>query len=106
MTRKQMEIIRSNGLNDDRYDKLSCISMINSIICYNECNTPEDVVFRYSRSYLDKYIRQFGLSAVLDMAAEQLSDIVAVEQNVFTDSEGCSYNSLVFRDDSIAREDI
>lgn len=106
MTRKQMEIIRSNGLNDDRHDKLSCIDMINSIICYNECNTPEDVVFRYSGHYLDKYIKAFGLNNVLDMAAEQLNDIVAVTRNVFTDSEGCTYNSLVFRDDSIAREDI
>lgn len=106
MTRKQMEIIRSSGLNDDRYDKLACIDMINSIICYNDCNTPEDVVFRYSGHYLDKYIKLFGLSAVLDMAAEQLNDIVAVTTNVYTDSEGCSYNSLVFRDDSICREDI
>lgn len=106
MTRKQMEIIRSNGLNYDRHDKLSCIDMINSIICYNECNTPEDVVFRYSGHYLDKYIKAFGLNNVLDMAAEQLNDIVAVIRNAFTDSEGCTYNSLVFKDDSIAREDV
>lgn len=106
MTRKQMEIIRSNGLNDDRYNKLSCIDMINSIICYNDCNTPEDVVFRYSGHYLDQYIREFGLNNVLDMAAEQLNDVVAVTRNVFTDSEGCTYNSLVFRDDDICRDDI
>lgn len=87
-------------------DTTSCIDMINSIICYNECNTPEDVVFRYSGHYLDKYIKVFGLNSVLDMAAEQLSDIVAVTRNVFTDSEGRTYNSLVFRDDDIAREDV
>lgn len=89
-----------------RRKELKCMSMINSILCYDwatrlqEC-TPQKVLEEEQNkyhSYLDQYVQQLGKERVLELIQEQLNSIAGVKVNVFTDSEGCSYNSIIYKE--------
>ena len=86
-------------------DLMSCISMINSIICYGTnlgIDTAQDILEREKNArynYLDRYITEFGENVVLGLIENQLNDVKGIRRNVFTDSEGLSYSALVFVDD-------
>lgn len=85
------------------YEKLLCVSMINSVIAYDwyEGETAKELLDRElnhkHRSYLEEYVNIFGYDEVLALVRGQLDDIVSIERGVFTDGEGVSYNSIVWK---------
>lgn len=85
------------------YEKLLCVSMINSVIAYNwyEGQTAKELLDwelndRY-HSYLEEYVNKLGYDEVLALVQDQLDDIVSIERDVFTDNEGLSYNSIIWK---------
>lgn len=86
-----------------REEELSCISMINSILAYN-CmgDTDAEVVMRYEESsyynYLADYVELFGREKVVALIQKQIDSIERVACGVYTDSEGSSYNSIVWKE--------
>ena len=84
-----------------REKELSCINMINSILCY-QCKgyTNANDVLEYEEkspyNYLSEYVKILGRKKVLGLIQEQIDSIKGIENNVFTDSEGLSYNSIIW----------
>ena len=82
--------------------ELWCISMIDSILCYN-CRSWKDAerVMAYEESsrynYLADYVKLFGRDKVVALIQEQIDSIESVSVNVFTDSEGLTYNSINYK---------
>lgn len=86
-----------------REEELSCISMINSILAYGGFGySAEEVMQREERSYhnyLADYVKILGRDKVVALIQGQIDDIVRIRRNVGTDSEGVSYNSIIWRDE-------
>ena len=82
--------------------ELGCINMINSILAYDWHNdTAEEIMQKQEKAYknyLSPYIAVLGRAKVLDLIQEQINSIVRINRNVATDSEGCSYNSIVWNE--------
>ena len=83
--------------------ELSCISMINSILAYQGSGmTDAEAVMQMEErnyyNYLAKYVELFGREKVVALIQGQIDSIDYVQHNVHTDSEGCSYNSIVWKD--------
>lgn len=76
-------------------ESLSCRDMINSILCYHGTNNI------MNNPYLKKYIESLGTILVSLLVEEQTQDFskATVLQNVLTDSEGCSYNRIIWHDE-------
>lgn len=79
--------------------ELSCREMINSCLIYNE----EFLNSRYST----KYIEELGKTRVLELYNEQLEHFnrCVVIKNVYEDSEGVTYNSLLEPEENESEED-
>ena len=79
--------------------ELSCIDMINSILCYN-CKGYKDAekVMEYEEkayhNYLAEYVELLGRNRVISLIQEQIDSIDSISHAVFTDSEGVVYNSI------------
>ena len=120
MTDKQLDQARANirakgyGWIDGKYHKppkkyklleeeLSCISMINSILAYS-CHgmTDAEAVMQYEErsyyNYLADYVEMFGRDKVVALIQEQIDSIDHIEHCVYTDSEGCTYNSIIWKE--------
>lgn len=91
--------------------KLWCIEMINSIIAYTYCYgfpagfTGEDFLKAEEKrhyNYLEKYVEKLGRFEVSKLIEEQMNDVSKIQRGVFTDNEGCSYNSIVWKQRGIA----
>ena len=88
-----------------QYEKFSCISMINSVIAYDwyKGQTAKELLDwevndnRY-HSYLKEYVNKLGYDEVLALMQGQLDDIESIERDVFTDGEGVSYNSIIWKE--------
>ena len=87
--------------------ELSCRDMINSCLVYDgiagfwkeyEWRSGKD------KSYAAPYIRELGLSRVQELVAEQEADFAKAKvfRDVFTDSEGVTYNSVRWGDEEPA----
>lgn len=76
------------------HKKIYCIDMINSILAYNGL----DIDNVLSNRYMAEYIEELGLLTVMELAQAQIDDIAYIKHGVYTDSEGCSYNSIVWKD--------
>ena len=76
-------------------ESLSCRSMINSILCYHGA---KDIM---QNPYLQKYFETLGPITVAKLANEQIEDFskAKVLTDVYTDSEGLSYNSIIWADE-------
>ena len=87
-----------------RSKELSCIDMINSILCYN-CRgyTNAKKVMAYEQTsyhnYLEEYVKLLGMDRVLELIQGQIDSISGVKSNVFIDDEGLSYSSIVWKED-------
>lgn len=86
-----------------QYEKLLCVGMINSVIAYDWHNGQTakrlldwELNDRY-HSYLEEYVDKFGYDTVLALVQGQLDDIKSIERDVFTDNEGVSYNSIIWK---------
>ena len=86
-----------------RQQELSCIDMINSIVAYNWFGqTAEDIMQMEEKAYhnyLVDYVEFFGRDRVVALIQEQIDDIQSIKRNVHTDSEGITYNSIIWRDE-------
>lgn len=90
-----------------QYEKLLCIGMINSVIAYDwyEGQSAKRLLDwelndRY-HSYLEEYVEKFGYDEVLALVQGQLDDIVSIERDIFTDGEGVSYNSIIWKNKEV-----
>lgn len=90
-----------------QYEKLFCVSLINSVIAYDwyEGQTAKELLDwelndRY-HSYLEEYVNKLGYDEVLALVQGQLDDIVSIERDVFTDDEGLSYNSITWKNKEV-----
>lgn len=83
--------------------ELSCIDMINSILAYGGFGyTAEQVLVRDEclyHSYLADYVKELGRDKVIALIQGQIDSIDCVRHNVGTDSEGVTYNSIVWKED-------
>lgn len=103
MTDKQIkqakEKLRKENVRflDPRNVELDCRDMINSIMCYAPSLDIKEI---QSNLYLDSYRKELGSETVNRLIDEQLEDFkkATVMHNVYIDSEGCSYNSIIWAD--------
>lgn len=80
--------------------KFRCIEMINSILAYHYHDNAIYVLSReYTKrhNYLEEYVDKLGEKKVLELIQNQIDDIERIEENVYTDCDGCSYNSIVWK---------
>ena len=102
MTQRQIEEARRAG-KCEPYGELSCREMINACLAYGSINDFwETFEWRFGdKSYAEPYVKHLGLRRVKELVAEQEVDFAKAKliRNVFTDDEGCSYNSIQWEDD-------
>ena len=85
-----------------RTRELNCISMINSILCYS-CRGFEDAesVLKYEEkshhNYLADYVKALGRYKVIVLIQDQIDSIAGIKDGVFTDSEGLTYSSIIWK---------
>lgn len=116
MTDKQMDLIRKQlparsqvpwkewSEEQKKIDKeLSCIDMINSILAYHWFGEDAEWVMQHEekayKNYLAEYVDLFGRDRVVKLIQEQIDSIDSIKRNVHTDSEGLSYNSIIWIDE-------
>lgn len=117
MTRKEIEaarkslprildIPRRNWTDKQRKtdDELDCREMINSCLCYGGIEgfwQKFDSFPEGWHSYADRYIAKLGEKRVREIVAEQERDFAkaTVSYDVYTDCEGCTYNSIRWVDE-------
>ena len=87
-----------------REQELFCISMINSILCYS-CRGYKDAenVLEHEESsyynYLADYVKTLGRNKVIALIKGQIDSIEGVNEDVFTDDEGVTYSSIVWKEE-------
>lgn len=85
-----------------RDQELSCINMINSILCY-DCAGYQDAeqVMKYEETsrynYLADYVELLGRDKVVTLIQGQIDSIDSIDKLVYVDSEGCRYNSIKWK---------
>lgn len=90
-----------------RQIELNCIEMINSILAYewvSQKETAEEILQKQEENYhnyLQKYTNKLGKDRVIRLIQEQMDDIETIITDVHTDYEGCSYNSIQWKRDSL-----
>ena len=110
--RKEMNAIGCGWINGNyikppkeyalREEELSCISMINSILCYTIRGEKDAAaVLRKKRkkenTYLSEYVDKKKKKKVIQLIQEQIDDIAYIKDSVYTDGEGLTYNSIVWK---------
>ncbi len=83
-------------------DELACREMINSCLIYGSARYDfYDPTTRQFGQYAQRYVKQLGGKAVARLYNEQVEDFskATVHHGVYTDNEGCSYNSCVWADE-------
>lgn len=81
-------------------NELSCREMINSILIYGYLNNTVDEI--YENKYLRGYKKDISEERIKELIKEQQEDLKKskINQDVYTDSEGVTYNSVSWYDDS------
>ena len=85
--------------------ELWCIEMINSILAYQGAGmtNAEEVMQMEERNYhnyLAEYVEMFGRDKVVTLIQGQIDSIAGVRHCVYIDSEGLSYNSIVWKEET------
>lgn len=84
------------------YDELCLRSMINSDFCYGGascCGIYDERTGKWDERYGYPYAEKIGFERALEVFKEQrayLQKHATVYYNVYTDHEGCSYNSIAW----------
>lgn len=83
------------------FDELECVDMINSILAYSlftfkPKNLNSEAEQALKNRYLKTYIESLGSNRVLELIKGQISAISSIKQGVYTDSDGLSYNSIIW----------
>lgn len=107
-----------------RYEELQCVGMINSILAYDWTGCHELPLVVYDKNYkmiisgflpytsegvlehdlrglhpyLKQYVDKLGRQRVLELIQGQMDSVEKVQTNVYTDSEGCTYNSIIYKE--------
>ena len=85
-----------------REEELSCIGMINSILAYRWFGDDAETVMQREEkayhNYLGQYVALLGRKKVVELIQEQIDSIKEIKRNIHTDSEGLSYNSIVWNE--------
>lgn len=81
-----------------------CIEMINSILAYQGAGmtNAEEVMQMEERAYynyLAEYVEVFGRDKVVALIQGQIDSMSHVKSAVFTDSEGLTYNAIIWKDE-------
>lgn len=86
-----------------RASELSCVDMINSILAYDWYGFSAEEVMQIQEksrySYLADYVDVLGRDRVVELIQGQINDIDHILRNVYRDSEGLSYNSIVWKEE-------
>lgn len=81
--------------------ELWCIDMINSILAYNWFGQTAEGIMQMEergyKNYLAEYVELFGRDKVVTLIQAQMDSIDSIKRNVYTDDEGLSYNSVVWK---------
>lgn len=79
---------------------LDCIEMIHSILTYAPDNN-RTLEYVLDNKYMQKYIEKLGEDKVREIANQEVEEYknATINSNVYTDSEGVTYNSVTFKDD-------
>lgn len=84
-----------------RRQELFCISMIDSILAYGGFGrTAKQVLHNQEKSYhnyLEGYVEVLGRDRVIELIQGQIDSIASISNGVFTDGEGCTYNSINYK---------
>lgn len=113
MTRKEIESMQrslprrfdwANWTDEQKkiQKELDCRGMYNSCLCYGtERNFWECKSWGDGKPLCEDYVKDLGMTRVREICKEQEEDFAraVVLRNVFTDSEGLSYNSIVWADE-------
>ena len=51
--------------------------------------------------YLEDYIKTLGRNKVVELIQEQIDSISGVDEDVFTDDEGVTYSSIVWKEETV-----
>ena len=108
MTRKERRDLREKYLyinerkNWNKKQKqldaeLCCMEMIDSIICYGAKNIDLDSIL--NDRYMKTYIEELGVEKAKELIQGQLDEKPIIKHNVYTDCEGLTYNSMVYKDE-------
>ena len=88
-----------------RYEYKNAWGMVSSILAYdwnkNDGETAKQLLDwelndRY-HSYLEEYVKLLGYDTILNLIQQEMDDIDHIEQAVFTDSDGLTYNSIIYK---------
>ena len=88
-----------------RYEYKNAWGMVVSILAYdwnkNDGETAKQLLDwelndRY-HSYLEEYVKLLGYDTILNLIQQEMDDIDHIEQAVFTDSDGLTYNSIIYK---------
>jgi hypothetical protein len=84
--------------------ELSCIDMINSILAYHWFGQSAEKIMQMEeqgyKNYLAQYVELFGREYVVILIQKQINDIDYIKRNVHTDNEGCTYNSIIWKEEN------
>lgn len=95
-------VYHKGTLEEERlFDELDCIDMINSILAYSPFtfkseNINNEAEQALKNRYLERYKESLGSNRVKELIKGQISAISSIKQNVYTDSDGLSYNRIVW----------
>lgn len=83
------------------YNELQCREMINSCLVYGQAYCFYDVKTGKLGCYADHYLRTLDASTIKRLFNEQSADFAKaiVKKNVHQDSEGVTYNSVIWADE-------
>lgn len=79
--------------------KIACIEMIHSILTYDDIKSADDVM---QNKYMQRYIEELGETKVKELVEQEIEEFksATINKDVYTDSEGVTYNSVTFKDES------
>lgn len=84
-------------------EELSCVDMINSLLAYGGFGlTAEGILQRQEQNYhnyLAQYVGSLGRGRVIELIQGQIDSIITIRSFVFTDDEGVTYNSIVWKNE-------
>lgn len=81
--------------------------MLESVMAYGgHTMSPEDILSDgYHGQFLQKYVAKYGEEEVKEAIKDMQSKIDSIKHDVYTDSEGVSYNSIVWKKDPMLEEE-
>lgn len=88
-----------------RYAYCNAWGMVSSILAYdwnkNDSETAKQLLDWElnvrCHSYLKEYVDKLGYGTILNLIQQEMDDIDHIEIAVFTDSDGLTYNSIVYK---------